>query len=77
MTKQELLSYICASPSNLNPNILGPMIDGLTSANEDKVVLPDVEGAKFAKAKDIAKGKQALVLVNGEWTLITGTKEYK
>ena len=42
---------------------------------EGSCAFNDVSGATYAAAGDIAKGKQALILVDNVWTLVTGTKE--
>lgn len=107
VTKDDILSYICNTPANTNPGVLGPMLDeyaksdgpdlsGITATASDILVgkksvdttgnevvgtcafnatVPDTTSAVFAAATDIAKDKQALVLIEGVWTLITGTAE--
>ena len=50
----------------------GQKVEGSCTFN---ATIPDVSGATYAAAGDIAKGKQALILVNNVWTLVTGTKE--
>ena len=50
----------------------GQKVEGSCSFN---ATIPNVSGATYAAAEDITKDKQALILVDNIWTLVTGTKE--